>query len=254
MLSGRGSGRSQVPGGDTGRPLGSTGSCRARGGPCGRRDSGLARPGDRQPAEGARRSPIFPTRFTCSPRRWLPRRPRSGGAVRAARGPAGPPGLGQALLQDPGGFPGVLSVAPWWWDGTASARPGRGRGRLAGVASSEVAGRPGRACPGPPRGRSGHGLQGHSLLVDSETQREVGVGGRQVQAGQAVGGPGCSDSDEPGSSRLLSSRGSRSQTGADWSPWPRVAGWLQRWRLQGRGSGLEAGRRGDPGSVRGKRC
>ena len=118
----------------------------------------------------------------------------------------------------------------------ASARPGRGRGCRTGIAFSKDAGRL-RTSPPPICGRSGY-VPSRATSSSSRSQRKPRERGRcrgPLDACWPGGGwrppPGWKNSDESGSSGLISSEELSSKDGVGSSRRPRVTGWFWRLRL-----------------------
>ena len=89
----------------------------------------------------------------------------------------------------------------------ASARPGGGRRRRAGFAFSRDAQHSTLALLSQPAAEEvAHALRLNAVLVETEAEREVGVGGLQRHVDQVVDGgppPRWNNSDESGSSSLI---------------------------------------------------
>ena len=213
VVSGRGSGRSHIPG-DTEGPLGSAGSCRARG-----RDSGPARGG--QPAEVSQvvthlLDELHLLTQEVAPQEVLELRVCAG-RTRAHKSPRArvrPCSRAPAASRRPECHPLVVGWPPHILEeGSAASPPQEPLGAL-GV-SWATSGKKEPRPPGPqPRG--------------GDRSPERGGCGQVADAGWLGGGraPGCHNSDEPRCSQLLGSRGLRSKTsagGLGGRGWPR---WL----------------------------
>lgn len=88
----------------------------------------------------------------------------------------------------------------------ASARPGGGRRRRAGFAFSRDTQHSTLALLSQPAEEVAHALRLNVVLVETEAEREVGVGGLQRHVDQVVDGgppPRWNNSDESGSSSLI---------------------------------------------------
>lgn len=145
-------------------------------------------------------------------------------SARAEPRACGPTGPGAGSSPSSGGFHGVLGFphAP----GTASARPGRGRGHSAAFAFSSELGASGFSSA---RSRNDVSRPGELLRrVGREAQRQVGVGERQMHVTRRVtaASTGRSNRDESGSSCLVGSKELSSENGVGCSRRARRAEWV----------------------------